>query len=335
MILTIDGGTTNTRFCIMDNGRLLSAEKLPLGIRDTLTENRTSLFRHGIAEKIRELIAKYEASDNGIRACVFSGMITSEAGLYSVPHISVPVGIKELAAQTACVMLHDIAPIPFYFIPGVKTYEEIPVPSDAAALMSLDIMRGEETELVGIMTKLHLTKNGSPHIFLLPGSHMKIVSANGAGQILSFRTAMTGELFRAAAEHTILTASLDGQLPDTVDAACLRLGFDCASENGFAEAAFKVRLIHRCYPSTTPSQRYSFLLGAVLEREIHAVRTADVPVVIAGSQPFRCALAVLLGDILQPQHILCVPDNVAEHAAAYGADAIYHTIHAMSAKDTL
>ena len=69
-------------------------------------------------------------------------MITSEFGLYNLPHITVPAGIKELYDAMKEVTIPEISEIPFVFIPGVKVTGE--------GLHKTDMMRGEETELVGL-----------------------------------------------------------------------------------------------------------------------------------------------------------------------------------------
>ena len=66
-----------------------------------------------------------------------------------------------------------------------------------------DVMRGEETQVAG-----YLSKNpGFDGIICLPGTHTKWVHIS-TGEIVSFKTFMTGEIFLSLSEHSILKSSV-------------------------------------------------------------------------------------------------------------------------------
>ena len=68
-----------------------------------------------------------------------------------------------------------------------------------------DVMRGEETQIAG-----YLSKNPDfDGIICLPGTHTKWVHIS-AGEIVSFKTFMTGEIFLSLSEHSILKSSVQG-----------------------------------------------------------------------------------------------------------------------------
>jgi 2-dehydro-3-deoxygalactonokinase len=70
------------------------------------------------------------------------------------------------------------------------------VRDDAAG--EVDVMRGEETQLLGAMRLLEAGAAGSAHAadghYVLPGTHGKWVRLH-AGRVVELRTYMTGELF--------------------------------------------------------------------------------------------------------------------------------------------
>ncbi|MBS8227355.1 2-dehydro-3-deoxygalactonokinase, partial [Vannielia litorea] len=69
-----------------------------------------------------------------------------------------------------------------------------------------DVMRGEETQIAGFLA-------GSPDfdgILCLPGTHSKWAHVS-AGEIVSFRTFMTGELFSLLSSQSVLRHSLHGE----------------------------------------------------------------------------------------------------------------------------
>ncbi len=71
---------------------------------------------------------------------------------------------------------------------------------DTTDAMSIpDVMRGEECQIMGALALMGL-RDGT---FVLPGTHSKWVTVE-AGRITGFRTFMTGEVFAALKDHTIL-----------------------------------------------------------------------------------------------------------------------------------
>jgi 2-dehydro-3-deoxygalactonokinase len=62
-----------------------------------------------------------------------------------------------------------------------------------------DVIRGEETQVFGALAKLKIDSGR----FLLPGTHSKWVTVED-DRVTGFATYMTGEIFSAARDHTIL-----------------------------------------------------------------------------------------------------------------------------------
>ncbi|MEQ1902146.1 MAG: 2-dehydro-3-deoxygalactonokinase [Devosia sp.] len=69
-----------------------------------------------------------------------------------------------------------------------------------------DVMRGEETQLLGLVT----LRPGFEGTVILPGTHSKWVEIRD-GRIVRFSSAMTGELFETLSLHTVLRHSLAGE----------------------------------------------------------------------------------------------------------------------------
>ena len=134
--ITIDGGTTNTRISLIKDGRVVETIKLSLGARSGIDNN--DALKTAIADAIDTLLKKSNGIE--IEKILASGMITSEFGLYNLPHISAPSGIDELHNAMCEVRLDDISEIPFVFIPGIKVSD--------GELSHSDMMRGEEVEAI-------------------------------------------------------------------------------------------------------------------------------------------------------------------------------------------
>ena len=117
---------------------------------------------------------------------ILSGMIGSRQGWVEAPYAHCPAGADDLV--TALTRISHPA-LNIALVPGLSTENgEMP-----------DVMRGEETQIFGALA---LSKNESG-LFLLPGTHSKWAEVAG-GRIVSFRTFMTGEVFGALKDHTIL-----------------------------------------------------------------------------------------------------------------------------------
>ena len=96
--------------------------------------------------------------------------------------------------------------------PGAEAGLRVPATDDRIAVTILpgvaqtrpaDVMRGEETQVAGFLAA-HPAFDGT---LCLPGTHSKWVQVS-TGEIVSFRTVMTGDLFAALSAHTVLKHSI-------------------------------------------------------------------------------------------------------------------------------
>ena len=119
-----------------------------------------------------------------------------------------------------------------------------------------DVMRGEETQIAGL-----LALGAFDGTVCLPGTHAKWAQVS-AGEVVSFRTAMTGELFGLLSEHSVLRHSMEGPLDDAA--------FDAAVSDAIsrperlAVELFAVRADHLLNGRSGPSRVSGLLVGAEL-----------------------------------------------------------------------
>jgi len=296
----IDGGTTNTRLYLIEDGMITDAKKLSVGIR-------ANIETPGILQKeVREAIQMMTVQYGNPSAILASGMITCEHGLFNLPHILTPAGVKELHENMKEVLLPEISAVPFYFVPGVKQV------SDDIALC--DIMRGEECEIMG------LSEGTSDDVlFVLPGSHSKLITLK-QGKIVSFKTLLTGEMVAALAGHTILQASVD--LTEALSPEYLLKGYELAVKEGLNAALFKVRVLDTI-KQKEKSAIYSFFLGAVLSGEISAICQNESKKVMLSGQKQLCQAMCLLLEKVSDKEIVHVPEETAAHANVRGMVLVY------------
>lgn len=306
--ITIDGGTTNTRVNLVEDKVITTTKKISRGAKAGIDD------RDGLKVELRAaisaILSENKLCESDIIRILASGMITSEFGLCELPHLIAPTGIGELHEGMAEVSFPEISSIPFVFIRGVK------VASDS--LSKFDMMRGEETELIGLMS---LCGSDSNAVYVLPGSHSKIVGIDAVGNIESFSTMLTGEMLMALSQNTILKDAVDLSC-DECNEEYLIKGYTFARAEGLNKALFKVRILKNAF-KCSPTQVYNFFLGAILADEIDNIISANAQtVIIGGNKKIKTPTAALL-QALSDKTVITVTDGDVERSTAIGAIKIY------------
>ena len=306
--ITIDGGTTNTRISLVGDKECLHTVRLNIGARACIDQR--ALFESSLKSAIDDILASFNLSFGDVECILASGMITSELGLIELPHLEAPAGIAELHRGMARASFEKISPIPFVFIRGVKTATD--------RLSEFDMMRGEETELMGLIALGFGTKDC---VYVLPGSHSKIISTDNLCRISSFSTMLTGEMIMALSQNTILKDAIDLSITD-YDADYLEQGYRFAKDEGINKALFKVRILKNKFKAT-PKEVISFFIGIALSDEIDAILSSSAEsIVIGGKDQLKNATAVLLSR-LSDKKISTVPAEAVEKSTFIGAINIY------------
>jgi 2-dehydro-3-deoxygalactonokinase len=123
-----------------------------------------------------------------------------------------------------------------------------------------DVMRGEETQIAGLLAT-HPQFDG---VICLPGTHTKWVRIS-AGEIVSFQTYMTGELFALLAGHSVLRHTIAQGWDDAAFAAAL--DDTLARPQTIAAALFNLRaenLLNAMPPATARARASGLLIGLEL-----------------------------------------------------------------------
>ncbi len=307
--ITIDGGTTNTRINLVVNKRIIDTIKSSIGARNGI--DGKNALKETIKTNIAEILSRNNLTETDISRILASGMITSEFGLYELNHTIAPAGIEELHDNMAEVVFEDITTIPFVFISGIKM---------VGTLAETDMMRGEETEIIGLAEKY-----GTNAVYVLPGSHAKIIEFDALNRICSFKTVMSGEMISAVANNTILKGCIDLTV-DTFELEHLLLGFDTALELGLTQALFKARILNNIF-NKSAIQVYSFFLGAILSNDACSILKSSIDTVVIGGK--NC-LKYALTEILQNKTnktVICADEKDVEECVAMGAIKIYEYLN--------
>lgn len=308
--ITIDGGTTNTRISLCRDHTIADTVKYNVGAGKAI-ENKT-ILRDTLRDGISEILTRNGVSENDITCILASGMLTSEFGIYKLDHIEVPAGIGELRDNMEKAVLGDISDIPFVFVRGVKTSSD--------DFDRMDMMRGEETELMGI-----IGDDCGECVYILPGSHSKIIKTDENGKITELTTMLTGEMIAALSQNTILKDALDIS-ESSLNIEYLMKGFEYCREHGINKAAFKVRVLKNMF-SKTADEVYSFFMGAVLCGEIwEIIKINPQKIVIGGKMQIKNAMYEILKRVVNCD-VVRVPDEVSNTAASLGMIKIFEFKH--------
>lgn len=305
--ITIDGGTSSTRVNFVRDREVIDTIKMNIGARASI-ENRDE-YTGAIKSAVEEIISRNNAKE--IERILASGMITCEFGLCNLPHIKTPAGINELHENMYETVIDEISDIPFVFICGVKT--------DAEEIDTLDMMRGEETELMGIINEEY-----GECVYILPGSHSKIIKTDKESRIVSFSTMLTGEMIASLSQGTILKDAVDLSVSE-INREYLLKGYDYSKSAGINKALFKVRILKNIF-GRSREEIYSFFMGIVLCDEIEEIIRNDVKtVVLGGKAQIKKAMAVILRE-KSDKNIVELDEKAVDYSTSVGMIRIYEKL---------
>lgn len=303
--ITIDGGTTNTRISLICDGKILDTTKIHIGIINSIDDK--DILNTNIKNAIDNILIKNSLGTNDIKCIIGCGMITSEHGLCHLEHIAAPCGIDSLSKGLYTTVIDSISNLPFVFVRGVKKMGDFEI---------TDMMRGEETEIFGLSDKLEMDC-----LYVLPGSHSKLIYINALGEISDFSTELTGELISAIANNTILKDMIDLSQTE-IDDEFLQKGYIYTKNHGINSALFKTRTL-KMFFGGNEKQLFSFFLGSVLTSEIeNIINSTAKRIVIGGKAQLKNPMATLI-KLNSDKIVLPISDEISNCATAYGCVKIY------------
>ncbi|MGL5437919.1 MAG: 2-dehydro-3-deoxygalactonokinase [Lachnospiraceae bacterium] len=296
-LITIDGGTTNTRAVLWNqHGHVVGTAKSDTGVRNTAIDGNNQRLKNAVRVLIHIVLRDAGITIAQVNAVYASGMITSNVGLVEIPHLIAPASMDDFAASVRAVSIPDVCPLPIHFIPGLKNLSDDMITLEN--IESMDIMRGEETEALALLSHL---ENTSGCLLVLPGSHTKFVTIDKRGYITGCLTSLAGEMLSVLTEYSIVADAVERQFVNQdCDMEYLKTGFHAAQSTSCARAAFLVRIASQ-FLTKDQNQCASYLLGVILENDVAAIKTSraltvtpDMAVLIAGKEPLRSATRTLL-----------------------------------------
>jgi 2-dehydro-3-deoxygalactonokinase len=204
----------------------------------------------------------------GERKVLMCGMVGGRLGWKEAPYVSLPATFDQVVDGVIRIGLDALDA---RIVPGLIGADEYGVP---------EVMRGEETELFGCGSEL----TSYTHL-CLPGTHTKWVRME-SDRIADFSTSMTGDLYKAIRESTILRTSTQ-QEPNDGDA--FLLGMARSKQTGeLAHHLFGVRTLVLT-GAMRESSASSYLSGLLIGHEVKVMTREGESVHLIGD-PALCLL---------------------------------------------
>ena len=176
--IAVDWGTTNLRAWAMRQDTPVAYAQSDNGMG--------KLSKSGFEPALLDLIDDWLGADQTL--VIACGMVGSRSGWVEAPYAQVP---------------NQPLSIPTVQAPSSDPRLVVRVVSGLSQSEPADVMRGEETQIAGYLRQ----NQDFDGIICLPGTHSKWAQIS-AGEVVSFRTLMTGELFSLLSEHSVLSLTI-------------------------------------------------------------------------------------------------------------------------------
>lgn len=249
--IAVDWGTSNARFTLCDEaGRAIELRKGPGAVAARGKFEETFDSHTGDWRRAHGKLSAY-----------LCGMAGSAIGWVEAPYLPCPAELDELV--DAPVKIRDGV----HVMPGMRCTNPLGAP---------DVMRGEETQLLGLLFGAHSTVGGH-RLVCMPGTHTKWAAIAGEN-LQEFLTVPTGEIFAALCEHTVLVRDPSTPMEHV----------PAEFERGLAEARrHPGRLLHQVFQALSlrldgqltkegaPSWISGLLIGAEVEGTLELFREHD------------------------------------------------------------
>ncbi len=264
-----DWGTTRLRLFLCDENGVLE-QRAGDGVRS---------LRRSAAEEFTVLTTDW-IEQHRITQAYLSGMVGSRNGWVETSYVRCPAALDDLRGALHHFSHRDLR---IALVPGLSCL----APNGAP-----DVMRGEETQLLGAMAVNDALARG-PHVLALPGTHTKWAELRD-GRVMRFQTALTGELFALLNSHSSLLA-VDAERSAAFDEAAFNEACTTRTTT-LSHALFQVRS-RQLVDGVSAAQARGWLSGLLIGADIDGALSWQNPgeVVLIGDNALTRRYAQALG----------------------------------------
>ena len=271
-LIALDWGTSSLRaYKLGPAGKVLEQRTLAFGIMHLPSEPREIA---GVRCSDGFELAFDAACGDWLEAepslpVIACGMVGSAQGWSEAAYRNTPVDVASLGQALHSV--RSLRGVEVHIVPGV--IEQVGLPN---------VMRGEETQVLGVLQSLPST---AEVLIGLPGSHSKWVEVV-EGRITHFDTFMTGELFAVLSTHSILgrTQKSAGQFQAQAFDRGVHVALSADGQRGVLSTLFSARTLGLT-AELTPEQQPDYLSGLLIGHELAGLpdRARTPPIILVGA----------------------------------------------------
>lgn len=194
---------------------------------------------------------------------IISGMASSNMGMMELPYKELPLSVDD------DLPVKQIGPGRLFehtvlLVSGIRSTD--------------DVIRGEETQLLGCFGKEH-----GNQIFIFPGTHSKHILVQD-GTIKEFKTFMTGEFFELLSKKSILASAVkEGNgIREKNNLKSFESGMKDSTRGNLLYTSFKVRT-NQLFQKLSTEENYYYLSGLLLGSELSDLVKTSEPVTVVGN----------------------------------------------------
>ena len=259
-LIALDWGTSSLRaYKLGPAGRVLEQRSLATGIMHLPDESRDIAgvrCSDGFELAFDAACGDWLDAQPGLPV-IACGMVGSAQGWREAAYCDTPANVANLGNSLQTLV--SLRGTRVHIVPGVIQRSRLP-----------NVMRGEETQVLGVLQNLPVEAGGDLLIGL-PGSHSKWVEVID-GCITHFDTFMTGEVFAVLSEHSILGrtqqqgAAFDGLAFDRG----VQVALSADGELGVLSTLFSARTLGLT-GELAPTAQADYLSGLMIGHELAAL----------------------------------------------------------------
>ena len=206
---------------------------------------------------------------------ITSGMIGSKQGWREAPYCACPADAGAIAQAVTGIPIASGRIL--HIVPGVSF-------TDSSSKVP-EVMRGEETQIIGAV------QSTGTHLCVLPGTHSKWAWVRD-GVIKRFSSWMTGEVYAALTQHTILGRLMQLEAPDDEAAFARGVQAGFAQPHAMLHQIFSARTLG-LFDQLGAAALPSYLSGLLIGTELGGATAASRHTGAMGATP--CGKLMLLG----------------------------------------
>lgn len=323
-LLACDWGTSSFRLSLYNNfedrvaGEVLSEEGIAkmhklwqeLSLQNG-TVSKPALFRQYLKKQVAKLSGQISTRLDNIPILI-SGMASSSIGMEDIPYATVPFALDGSDTVSKCFEAEEGFPHQIILISGVRSEK--------------DVMRGEETQLIGVLALLEkIGSRPEEGILIFPGTHSKHIFIYH-GQLLRFHTFMTGELFSVMCNYSILKDSVeynDQSVLNHDELEAFKRGLHESKVSNILNGLFTVRT-NQLFHKLGKKQNSYYLSGLLIGSEVgYLLNNEEMSLVLCSGSNLFGLYRLALDELGLTPRTTVVPFDLVDMAALKGQKLIF------------